>query len=373
MILNPYTIHSIFFEPNDSLTWEYKRMVTLKDIAKATKCSVSTVSMALSDHPNISMKTKKDVLRVSRKLGYKPLRERMRARSSPVIRSGLKRIGFFLIADIHHHEVYPAILNILAANISSLGLRFEMASLDPDKADTACEKVLDFARGVDGLLLSGFLEERLLETLAEHSIPHVVIGRYQQNTADKSMIQTNIVDYDYYAMGKLAVRYLAECGHRRIGFACETMYKGLYYSLWLDGYRLGMWECNLPLDPDLVHVAGRNYAGGEPAAEAFMKLSEPPTAFLLPEARTARSFIHAMEMRGKRIDARNIVIGGNSRIMEKYNVSTYPLLAVSEKHLAMAALRQLIQIFENPLPFTTQLYLPFLVKNIPGREETADE
>jgi DNA-binding LacI/PurR family transcriptional regulator len=335
-------------------------MITLNDIAKASKCSISTVSMSLSDHPKISKKTKQDVLRISRKLGYKPPRERMRSLSA-VARSscGLKRIGFFLMGDTYHHEVYPTILQVLATNASSRGIRFEMASHDPAQADTAVEKMLAFAKGVDGMIVTGHIREDMIGALVDRAIPHVVIGHYAHDTAGRVRAKANIVDYDYLAMGKLAVEYLARQGHTRIGFVCETLPEGLYYSRWLEGYRLGLANLNLPQEASLIHVAGKSLVGGGPAAEAFAAQKHPPTAFLVPEVRTASSFIHAMKMLGRDVNKKNIVIASATELIEKYNLKDYPLIAYSEEWLAVAALRQLIHISETPLPFSTELYVPF--------------
>jgi LacI family transcriptional regulator len=46
--------------------------VTLKQIAAAASTSVSTVSMALSDHPHISPVTKAKIQKIAKKLGYTP-------------------------------------------------------------------------------------------------------------------------------------------------------------------------------------------------------------------------------------------------------------------------------------------------------------
>ena len=46
--------------------------VTIKDIAKMLGISVSTVSRALKDHPDISPETKDKVNEVAKKLNYRP-------------------------------------------------------------------------------------------------------------------------------------------------------------------------------------------------------------------------------------------------------------------------------------------------------------
>lgn len=46
--------------------------VTLKQIALAANTSVSTVSMALSDHPHVSPTTKAEIRKIAKKMGYTP-------------------------------------------------------------------------------------------------------------------------------------------------------------------------------------------------------------------------------------------------------------------------------------------------------------
>lgn len=44
--------------------------VTISDIAKIAKCSVSTVSKALSDSSDLNVKTKEEILKYAVELGY---------------------------------------------------------------------------------------------------------------------------------------------------------------------------------------------------------------------------------------------------------------------------------------------------------------
>ena len=46
--------------------------ITIKDIARELKISVSTVSRALQNHPDISERTKEQVRDCARRLNYKP-------------------------------------------------------------------------------------------------------------------------------------------------------------------------------------------------------------------------------------------------------------------------------------------------------------
>ncbi|MBI9033611.1 MAG: LacI family DNA-binding transcriptional regulator [Bacteroidales bacterium] len=49
-----------------------KQQITIKDLARILNVSVSTISRALKDHPDISDKTKKAVVELAEKLNYRP-------------------------------------------------------------------------------------------------------------------------------------------------------------------------------------------------------------------------------------------------------------------------------------------------------------
>lgn len=49
-----------------------KHPITIKDLAKILGVSISTVSRALKDHPDISVKTKKAVQELAKELQYRP-------------------------------------------------------------------------------------------------------------------------------------------------------------------------------------------------------------------------------------------------------------------------------------------------------------
>lgn len=47
-------------------------MASIEDVAKKAKVSVTTVSRVMNDHPYVSEKTKKRILKVMDQLGYFP-------------------------------------------------------------------------------------------------------------------------------------------------------------------------------------------------------------------------------------------------------------------------------------------------------------
>ena len=49
-----------------------KKVTRLKDLAEGLNVSITTVSKALNDHPDISPKRKKEILDYAKKMNYMP-------------------------------------------------------------------------------------------------------------------------------------------------------------------------------------------------------------------------------------------------------------------------------------------------------------
>ena len=81
-----------------------KRQVTIKDIAEKLGISVSTVSRALKDHPDISLKTRQAVKELAKLLGYKPNLIALNLKNSKTNTIGL------IVPEVEHH-FFSKILN----------------------------------------------------------------------------------------------------------------------------------------------------------------------------------------------------------------------------------------------------------------------
>ena len=75
---------------------------TIKDIAKQLKISPSTVSRALSDHPDINAGTKKKVKALAAKLHYHPnsMAQNLKRRSSNIIGVIVPQVKHYFFAAI---------------------------------------------------------------------------------------------------------------------------------------------------------------------------------------------------------------------------------------------------------------------------------
>ena len=144
--------------------------VTIKDIARLSGVSVTTVSRALNHGPEISPETRERILRICREQGY---RTNLLARS--LISSRTNVLGLILpdIANPFHAT--------LSFNIETyareLGYQVMLCSGRP--GDGRIEELIDFLIGqqVDGILLSSASDQaRYLLRRYRDILPAVLLG-----------------------------------------------------------------------------------------------------------------------------------------------------------------------------------------------------
>lgn len=124
-----------------------KNVVTLKKLAKELGISISTVSRALSNHPDISDETKKRVNEVSKKLQYFPnlLAKGFRAHKSFII--GV------IVPDISHYFTSTLIKGIMQeAELNGYKVIVSESRNNEHKQAEMLQTMNQF--GVDGVLLS---------------------------------------------------------------------------------------------------------------------------------------------------------------------------------------------------------------------------
>ena len=183
------------------------KRVTIKELAKVLNLSPSTVSRALSDHPDISEATKEKVREASKMFNYTPnLRARyLRTKSSGLIGLILPEYFMFFI---------PELMKSVSDAVSQKGY-----SLIVFQSDDSYTKELNIIKNcnqlcVDGILLSissGFQGSNELLELNRDGAPIVLLDRIWGNEEMSS------VGIDGGGVAYEAVEYLFKKGHRNIG------------------------------------------------------------------------------------------------------------------------------------------------------------
>lgn len=340
------------------------KKVGLKQIAQAAGVSLSSVSMALADHPDMNEKTKLRIRQISRQMGYRRPRKSADQQKKKVI-----RFGFVLLGSELEDEVHLGLFNALAAAAHGAGVRLEVRAMpDLNSPQAVIDDIFTFAAHLDGLVLSGYVDGPLLAELANAGIAHVSIGHTMVDVASIESSCCQVVTCDEVAMAMLATRSLINSGHQRIAFVCERIPRGLWNERWLRGYHAVLIEQGIKLDPNLVQITGKIYTGAKPAIDRLMELHEKPTAYICPDIRIAASLVKALADHGVTLPPTDMILSGHERLLAHHRMQDWPWIGFDLTTIVAVAIRQLRHLHTEPMPCSSEVYIPFLARHLPDNK-----
>ena len=282
-------------------------MVTIRDVAKRSGFSSTTVSIVLNNAPlsrYIPAKTKKKIERAAEQLGYRP---NQFARSLRSKRSHTVGVMVFDMTDPYCTLVLRGIENTLY-QASYLPILTDVHN-ERSRFERYLEMLLD--RRIEGLIVLAnwlFLDINLLGDLEKSSIPTAMIGCELETESISSVIIDNEVG------GHLALEHLHSLGHRRIAFIRGP--KALTDSLprW-RGIRKCAKSFGLELDQRLIMELPESrdpvssFEAGHKLTEELIKQKRPFTALLAFDDMSAFGAIRALNKSGIRVPEHCSVIG----------------------------------------------------------------
>ncbi len=219
-----------------------KRQVTIKDIAEKLGISVSTVSRALKDHPDISIKTRQAVKELAKLLGYKPNLIALNLKNSKTNTIGL------VVPEIEHH-FFSKIIN----GIEDVAYENNYNVLVVQSNESYMREVLNtqtlLSNRVDGLLVSFSKETQdysHFQQIVDNEIPIVFFDRVLENFhADSVMV-------DDYSGAYNAVNHLIKQGCKRIALYSSPRHMLIGRNRF-EGYKGALEKNNIPFNKDLVY------------------------------------------------------------------------------------------------------------------------
>ncbi len=282
-------------------------MVTIRDVAKASGFSSTTVSIVLNDAPlarYIPPVTKKRIERAAEKLGYRP---NQFARSLRSKRSHTVGVMVFDMTDPYCTLVLRGIENTLY-QASYLPILTDVHN-ERSRFERYLEMLLD--RRIEGLVVLAnwlFLDIHLLADLEKSSIPTALIGCELKGDEMSSVIVDNEVG------GYIALEHLHSLGHRNIAFIRGPKTLADSSPRW-RGIRNCAKSCGLELDARLIvdlpdsRDPLSSFEAGQKLTEELIKQKRQFTALLAFDDITAFGAIRALSKAGLRVPEQCSVIG----------------------------------------------------------------
>jgi LacI family transcriptional regulator len=315
-------------------------VTTLKDIARQSGVSISTVSRVInkkSTKYRISEETEKLVLQTAEKLRYQPnqLARGLRVRKTQTI--GL------VVPDISNPFFSYVCRNIQTIS-HKLGYSLVVCNTD-DNLDLEIEHInLLWSKGVDGLIVMPVGQKYgHLEKIVEEKVPLVLIDRCFDDLPVSSVVVDN------YRGAFDAVDHLASYGHQRIGII-----QGLPNTFTNDGrlrgYRDALEKYRLAFDEKLV--VGREFRKetGYIETKLLLHLPDPPTALFSTSDLITLGVLRAIDEEGYSIPGDVSLISFDDIEFAPYLRCPLTTVVQPKEHMGEIAVKLLNDQMKNPLP-----------------------
>ncbi len=242
--------------------------VTLKDIAKTTGVSVSTVSRVLSGDKAISAQTQKNVRKAAKKMGY---RVNTVARSLKMNRT--YTVGF--VCPEITNEFFMKIAKGVEQELKQSGYSVIICTSNENVEDEARSLRILREKCVDGMIIIPCSNEgKHIKELCGDSCPAVLADRLVDDFKTDAVLVNNeaasfsLVD-GLIKKGKKRIAFLG--GNELITSAKERF----------SGYLKALKENNISVEPDLIRFGDFYLQSGYDIMKEFCEMENPPKEFFI--------------------------------------------------------------------------------------------
>lgn len=327
-----------------------KKRPTIEDVARQAGLSLSTVSLVINNRGNVSDETRKKVNAVVERLAYHPTRS---ARGLASKTSG--NIGFILTGE-HFSQSEPFYTRIFLGTefearnhnyyilLTTVGNQFSRHSDVP-------RFLLE--RNVDGIIIAGKINERLVEYIQGLGLPIVLVDYDLPRTRISSVLIDNRkgardVTLHLYNTGHRAIGFIGgDICHPSIAERCESFKETLLeVGLTPD-------EALMVTDEDDTRVEN-----GSSAIHRMLSRGSKPTAIFAANDAMAIGCVRYLKEAGIRIPD-DVAVAGFDDIDMAYHIEPrLTTVRVFKEELGKLAVQRLVEIMNAKTQVVVTTHVP---------------
>ncbi|RCW93834.1 LacI family DNA-binding transcriptional regulator [Winogradskyella arenosi] len=313
------------------------KIPTLKEIATKLGLSISTVSRALNDHPDISAPTRKRVKDLAAELNYIP---NIFAKG---FRTHKTNIIGVIVPSITHYFTTTLMRGILEeASLQGYRVIVSESNDDVDKQTEMLNTMIQF--GVDGVLLSLSKMTRDISSILKlmNTLPLILFDK-----ASNKIPCTQVVINEEEA-GYNAVEHLINIGKRRIAIIKESEFSYNSEKRY-EGYLRALKENNIPVDEKIIlSVDDISIKQGKRMANVLMSLKEKPDAIFAITDGAAIGVIKALNKLNVKIPEEVAVVGFSNSINSTIIEPMLTTIDQPGQKIGATAVKYLIEEMKHP-------------------------
>lgn len=315
-----------------------KKRITLKDIAKEFNVSIATVSKALNDSHEISIKTKARIREYAEKNKYTPNILALNLQNKQT-----KNIGVIIPNMLNNFftKVFVGIEEV--ATESGYNLITCISNESYEKEVNIMELLKNAP--LDGFLLSIAEETQIKENYSHfinsinQGIPIVMFDRVTDKI-DCNKVIVNDEEGAYHATS-----HLIATGCKNIGLVA-TIHNISVGKLRIQGYKRALKDADIPYDPSLI-ITKKKYLDIETSIKILLGDKQEIDAFLCLEEDSAISVLKILKAKNYRIPEEISIIAFTNGSLLKNVSPSITTVSQHSSHMGRLAAKMLIEYLES--------------------------
>ncbi len=312
--------------------------------------SLSTVSLAMNNRGYVSDEARTKILKVVEELGYHPTRSAKGLASNT---SG--NIGFIL-SDDHFSQAEPFYTRIfLGTEFEARNLNYYILLTSVGKYFAQSTSIPRFLleRNVDGVIIAGKVNEKLVAYIESHGVPVVLIDYAFKRRRLSSVL------IDNRNGASTAVNHLLSLGHRQIAFVGGDMDHPSIEERY-EGYCDALAGAGIAADPRLT-ILDEQDTGVENGCRAAVKLlasGGKPTAVFAANDALATGCIRCAKQQGLKIPQDLAVIGFDDVDMSSHLEPRLTTMRVFKEEMGKLAVQRLVHMIGSKTQSIVTTHVP---------------
>ncbi|HWS28653.1 MAG TPA: LacI family DNA-binding transcriptional regulator [Clostridia bacterium] len=305
--------------------------LTIKDIARLSGTSVSTVSRVLNDRVDVSEVSRQKVLEVIGSNHYVPNNSARNLvnRKSNVIAVIIRGRG---------NPFFARLIKVIEPALYNSGFEMSVQHIDTSDDELMAAAMLEREKRLKGIIFLGGRFNYRADDIAAIKVPFVccsytnVFGALEEGSYSSVAIDDKLT-------ARQAVEYLLKNGHRRIGALIERTDGGSISQLRYEGYVGALQDNGAAFDPVLVAAAGSfEMDDAYRAATELIKSKKPTAVFAISDLMAVAAMKAASDL-GLKVPDDLSVIAIDGIEFSAYCIPALTTLAQPSEELALKSVK----------------------------------
>jgi LacI family transcriptional regulator len=264
--------------------------VTIYDVAREANVSMATVSRVVNGNPNVKPVTRKKVLEVIERLGYRP-----NAVARGLASKKTTTVGVIIpdISSIFFAELARGIEDI--ATMYKYNIILSNSDENKEKEFHLLNTML--GKQVDGIVFMGSnITDEHVQEFKKSPVPIVLAASLE----DSGQIPS--VNIDYEAASYDAVSAFVGAGHKSVALVTGNYSEPINQKK-LAGYRRALEDADISYNEENIVEGDYTYDSGIESFEKLLESSDKPKAIVVGADEMALGIVHAAQDKGYNVPA----------------------------------------------------------------------